>query len=58
MKRLMNVLFALSATVTISLAGCAEKVEEPAKTEPPPVEQPEQAEQPAETEQPSGEHPQ
>jgi len=56
----MNVLFALSAAVTISLAltGCAEKVEQPAKTEPSSVEQPKQAEQPAKTEHPSGEHPQ
>jgi outer membrane murein-binding lipoprotein Lpp len=60
MKRFMNVLFTLSAAVTISLVltGCAEKVEQPAKTEPSSVDQPKQAEQPAKTEHPSGEHPQ
>ena len=58
MKRFLNVLFALSAAVTISLVGCAEKAEQPAQTAPPAVEQPEQPEQPAKTEQPSGEHPQ
>ncbi len=65
MKRFMNVLFALSAAVIISVVftGCGEKVEQPAKTEPPSLEQPKQAEQPAKTEhpakteQPAVEHP-
>ena len=53
MKRFMSVLFALSATVIISLVftGCKGEVEQPAKTEQP------SAEQPAKTEHPSGEHP-
>jgi hypothetical protein len=66
MKRFMNVLFALSAPVIISLVltVCTEQAEQPAKTEPPSVEPPKQVEQPAktehpsETEHPSGEHPQ
>jgi hypothetical protein len=42
MKRFMNVLFALSAAVIISLVftGCGEKVEQPAKTEHSAVEHP------------------
>ena len=60
MKRFMNVLFALSAAVIISLVftGCKEQAEQPAKTEQPSAEHPKQAEQPAtKTEHPSGEHP-
>ena len=57
MKRFLNVLFALSAAVTISLVGCAEQAEQPAQKAPPAVEQPEQPEQPVKTENPSGEHP-
>ncbi|MBW2221002.1 MAG: hypothetical protein KAS98_03035 [Deltaproteobacteria bacterium] len=59
MKRFMSVLFALSATVIISLVftGCKGEVEQPAKTEQPSAEHPDKAEQPAKTEHPSGEHP-
>ena len=59
MKRLMNFLLTLSATVIISLAltGCKGQVEQPAGTEHPTGEQPPKAEQPAGTEHPTGEHP-
>ncbi len=42
MKRFMNVLFALSAAVIISLVftGCKEQAEQPAKTEQPSAEHP------------------
>ena len=59
MKRFMNFLLTLSATVIISLAftGCKGQVEQPAGTEHPTGEQPSKVEQPAGTEHPTGEQP-
>jgi len=58
MKRLMSVLFALSAAVIISLPlGCKEQAEHPDKAEPPSAEHKDNAEHTAGTEKPTDEHP-